>query len=142
MIRIWLKKGTENDLPGVFKSKADRTGKKYIEIPEHPLDPTAEIPEIPANLVECVTFRHRIDGEFVGEGIYTLEDGSTALVENRARTHSSLESTECEHWQVLNIKAPSLEAVKQIYQQIREQELAPTSNWSGSPFNKDLRPSR
>ena len=107
-----------------------KTGRLYLEFYGDPLSPTVEIPEVPKELVAFVTHRERIYRGFRLEGIY-VKGESQLLVRTQRRVIDTITGSniEVDEWQDLDIRAPSIEELIEIYKLVRTGELQPESDW-------------
>ena len=136
---IWLKDGAEEELDALREkgrlgeirvSEHSSSGRKHLAIYEDPFDPTADIPDIPEDLIDRVTLQTRIYRGFRTEGLYHDED-AVLMVKSHVRVHSELmaDKVEREEWQDINISAPNVAALVAIYTKVRQGQLAPDENW-------------
>lgn len=138
---IWLKKGAEERLAtlkeqgvvGEVRIEIHRnSGKKYLSLYEDPFNPTADLPEIPEELIEKVTLQDRIYRGFRFEGIYRHE-GATLLIKTRVNCEKvytrDSEYAYREEWQDISASAPSAEELKAIYTLVRQGKISPDENW-------------
>ena len=138
---IWLKDGVrreerlaalkEQGLLGDVRVETHRnSGKKYIATYEDAFDPTADVPNIPDELIEKVTLKDRIYRGLRTEGVYRHE-GAVLLVKSRVEVHSEMmaDKIEREEWQDISVSAPNAAVLKAIYTLVRQGKLAPEENW-------------
>ena len=147
MLRIYLKedlKGEEfeNKLKdaGIETTRDDtRTGRTYVDFFGNPLDPTNEVPEVPEELVDFVTYRDVIYVGFRTEGLYAKHEG-TLLVRTQRDVHDPIRGSEgvegveggapvVHQWQELLVRAPSVEVAIELYKEVRTGSLNPVSDW-------------
>ncbi|MDP2860186.1 MAG: hypothetical protein Q8N98_00565 [bacterium] len=125
---------TDDQLQGLLGDvKADTSrnaGRKYISIYGDVFDPTTDVPNIPDELIEKVTYKDRIYRGFRTEGVYRHE-GAEMVVKTEVKVHSEMmaDTIEREEYQEINVSAPSIEALKAIYTLVRQGKLAPEENW-------------
>ena len=124
MLYIWLKNAEEQlgALNGFIKDSRI-AGKKYVLVNEDICDPTAEIPDIPVNLIEKVTLREIIFTGLRTEGVYRLNGAEMVI-----RT-TPLNGEYNGYCQSIHASAPSVESLKKIYTLVRQGKLDPGENW-------------
>lgn len=133
---IWLKDGPETDAwAAEFAARVEHgrgvpvkvekdgtTGRRCIFVNSSPWSPSARIPAIPAELVEEVTVRDRLLGGFRREGIYRHADAELMAKLDLQNAREGIV-------EVVDIRAPSVEAAREIYQAFRRGELTPVEIW-------------
>jgi hypothetical protein len=93
------------------------------------MDPAFVEPKIDAAHIEFVTFTDSFCDGHRPEGLYKHEEAS-ARVETRVGTGS----------QHISIRAPTLEAAKEIYTKVRNCDLQPTTKWHLHAVDPRLKP--
>jgi hypothetical protein len=93
------------------------------------MDPIFIEPKIEAGNIEFVTFMDSYYGGHRPEGLYEHER-ATARVETQSGTK----------WQHISIKAPTLDAAKEIYTKVRNCDLQPTTKWHLHSVDPRLKP--
>ena len=139
---VWLKAEAEAKLAALKEQGlwgdvrldiSRKTGQKYISLYESLSDPTAEIPNIPQELIERVTIKESIHTGFRTNGVYRCEEakGAELVAKTEVRVHSEMNanSIERETYQNISVSGPSFEAVKSIYSMFRQGRLLPDENW-------------
>lgn len=140
---IWLKKDSEKRIELLKKEgrlgdvrveTCRSTGEQYIPTYANVFDPTASIPDIPADIVTRVTVKEYIYRGFRTNGIYRNE-GAELMVKTHVQVHSTMmsHSVERETFQEINVSGPTVEAVKAIYSLVRQGELQPAEDWELQP---------
>ena len=134
---IWLKDGAgekladlkKQGLLGDVKVETNRdTGKKYVPIYGDVFDPAAAVPIIPTDLIERVTLQDRIHRGLRTEGVYR-HDGAELVLKTDISFNSGPFDEEDREYQNVNVSAPSVKLLKEIYTLVRQGKLAPEENW-------------
>ncbi|MCH8821007.1 hypothetical protein IID23_00610 [Patescibacteria group bacterium] len=132
-MRIWLDGNSEDPKfkervreAGVKELWPDkRTGKAYFEFYGDPFDPTAEIPELPDDLVTHGTYKGRIYRGLRRDALY---------VKGEARLLLTTEDRGDTTWQEVDVRAPTVTDLIEIYRLVRTGELSPELD-----FEKDIK---
>jgi len=126
---IWLKDGAEERLRVCVETDRS-TGKKYIPCHGDPFVFPEYLHNIPADLIERVTFKERIYRGLRTDGIYRHE-GAELVATTEVRVHPEMETgrIQREEWQGIMASAPTIATLKTIYTLFRQGKLQPAENW-------------
>ena len=118
-MRIYVK-GIPEELNKLGFHLLEEHGKKFLSIYFEDMTP---LPDIPDNLVECVT---RIENEiyqgFRREGVYQHEGAKLVVTTTR---HMKADV----YYQRMEIIGPSVKSVNEIYGLVRQGKLQPVEDW-------------
>jgi len=99
---------------------SEENGMRYIGIPFPDMTP---LPDIPEELVECVTrMKNEIYHGLRREGIYRHKGAQLVVVTTRHLKTSA-------YYQRMEIIGPSVASVNEIYSLVRQGELQPDEDW-------------
>jgi hypothetical protein len=148
MLHFYFKAGSEKKLEKLFPQgegltfalstqlkveKQLSTGQLFAKIYEDPFDPTATIPSIPDDLLERVTVRGvSIDNIrcFRIEGIYEFKGAILRCSQYKRVVDSGMSSyDQVLMGQFVDVTAPNLETLREIYNLFRQGKLLPKEDW-------------
>lgn len=125
-IRIWLKTNGEVEISKLQASGKigdvkiethDTTLKKYIDINVDPTDPTIEIPVIPKEITERITFKGNVclfgvtHSDYLPSGSFHDKDTTTHMLVSSNPKENYKKGY---YWVEVSVSSPSLEALKDI----------------------------
>jgi len=123
---IWLRE--EVDIPkGINPEIHQASGKKYVSIKCDLMDVTITLPTIPDSSIERVTAKDVIEQYrgFRQEGIYRYK-GAVLVVKTKSNGQAGMDRQE---WQEVNVSAPTVVILREIYTLVRQGKLSPDENW-------------
>lgn len=84
-----------------------------------------EVPKIPQEFIALVTFRDRIYENFRKQGVYEFEGARLDL-----KSTLDFHLTPARKMQLIDIRGPSVESVRNILTRVRKGELKPTEDFT------------